>query len=158
MNGQDPLARLHPLRVPAEPGWWPPAPGWWWLAAALLALLLASLVLALRRWRRNRYRRLALAALDREIDAWREHGDTGQLLAGVNAILKSASLRAFPRQDVAALSGEPWVTFLQAQCPKPIAELAPLADAPYRPVADLADPRPLLAAAATWLRRHRRPA
>lgn len=156
MNAGEPLAELHPLRLPAEPSWWPPAPGWWWLAALLLALLVTGLVWSLRRRRRNRYRRLAISALEAEERAWREHGDNTQLLTRVNSILKAASLRAFPPEQVAQLHGDAWVAFLQARCPVPLAELAPLAEAPYRPRSDLADPQPLLAAARTWLRRHRR--
>ena len=60
------LANLYDIVVP-EPAslWWPLAPGWWAvIGLVFLALILIAWRLAVV-WRRNAYRRVALAELDR---------------------------------------------------------------------------------------------
>ncbi|VTQ52296.1 Uncharacterised protein [Campylobacter jejuni] len=60
------------LFQPALPGrfsWFPLPPGWFVLAGVLIALLLIFLLYRLARWRRNLWRRQALAALRHAHDA-----------------------------------------------------------------------------------------
>ena len=118
---------------------------------ALLALLAAYLVW--RRWRRNRYRREGLVALD-EIDAAND-------LAQVPVLVKRVALEAWPRSDVAGLTGEAWLQFLDASFAG-----SGFADGPGRVLPDLAyasDVEPagperaaLLTLVRTWIRTHRR--
>lgn len=154
MNPADPLAQLHPLREPALIGWWPPAPGWWLLLALCLAALGASAWWWYRRYRRNAYRRLGLrqlAGLERE---YRQHGNRLKAAQQVNALLKSVALRAYPRRDVAAISGEAWLAFLVSSAPAgPTFEQASLT-AQYRADAGEADIDSLLRAARHWIARH----
>lgn len=110
---QDPasLANLHDILEPPPVPWWPPAPGWY--AVAALALIVASVLTwrGWRRWRANRYRRLALLELaqlqERAEDTGREAA-----LRTLPALVKRTALAAFPRQEVAPLSGEAWLRFL----------------------------------------------
>ncbi|CAM3866130.1 DUF4381 domain-containing protein [Rahnella bruchi] len=65
------------LFQPALPGrfsWFPLPPGWYVLAALLAAILLIFLFYRLARWRRNLWRRQALAALrqPQDADGWLE--------------------------------------------------------------------------------------
>ncbi len=109
MNGSnDPLASLRPLHTPAPVGWWPPAPGWWLLAVVLLA----SAGLAWWYRRKTALRRVALAELR---DLERGEPDNARLTAGVNRLLRRVALARFPRTQVAALSGEAWLGFLDRQ-------------------------------------------
>ncbi|MBA6411985.1 DUF4381 domain-containing protein [Parahaliea sp. F7430] len=118
MQSQDPLAQLAPLRLPADPHWWPPAPGWWVLAILFLVAVLSGLYLLLRRHRRRRYRRTAVAQLENcyQSIAANEHLP---YLNECNRLLKIVALRSFPQRDVAALSGQAWLDFLQQTNPKP---------------------------------------
>lgn len=104
-TGNDPLAALRPLHTPAPVDWWPPAPGWWVLAALLLAL--AGLTWWYRR--RTALRRAALSEL-RQLE--RFEPDATRLASGVNQLLRRVALACFPRRQVAALSGEAWLRFL----------------------------------------------
>jgi hypothetical protein len=113
----DPLEHLHPLREPPPVSWWPPAPGWW-LLAGLLLLALAGLGWWLwRRYRQRRYRREAVARLD-ALHAERTEHPNETFGAACNRLLKAVALRSFAPQEVAALSGDAWVDFLNATAPR----------------------------------------
>jgi len=141
--------------APAAVSWWPQTAGWWWLAAGLAVLLGRRLWRRLRHWHRNRYRREA-AALLQALDG---AGDVP--VDEINRLLKLTALAAFPRQQVASLSGEEWVDFLDRQCPAaPFSteQRRLLAQAPYR--RDPVDPgagRVLLGASLAWVRQHGHP-
>lgn len=100
------LSQLRDIHLPPPVSWWPPAPGWWALAALLLLTLGLGLWL-LRRRRRNRWRRRALAEL-----AQLRGTDDGQLVRGVSVLLRRVAISRFPQAEVAALTGEAWLKFL----------------------------------------------
>ena len=60
-----------------------------------------------RSWNRNRYRREALQSLAK-VRAM----DTAEVAPALPELLKRAALTAWPRDEVAALTGEPWHRFL----------------------------------------------
>ena len=141
------LDQLAPLREPDPVGWWPLAPGWW------LVIMLACVgLLLLARWlwqrrQHNRYRRLALKQLGAIA------GDGAATLEQVNTLLKATALRGWPRERVAALHGEAWLSLLRDSCPALDPQcLGPLANA-YRNPGDDA-PAALVEGAALWIRQH----
>lgn len=145
MNPQTLLDNLAPLRQPDAIGWWPLAPGWWLLIGLALLTLLTATVWLWRRRAANHYRRVALETLDR-LEA--EGTDTAEL----NRLLKATALRVYGTQ-VAALSGDAWVAFLETHCESIDREaLADLADV-YGPESGRPSPE-TLAAARHWIRRH----
>lgn len=104
------LDRLHDLVPPPPVPGWPPAPGWSWL---LGLLAIAALFLAARlflHWQHNRYRREALA----EYHKLAAHLSTDRLgaLAQMAVLLKRTAVSAYPRTEVAPLTGEDWLAFL----------------------------------------------
>ena len=103
--------QLRDIHLPGAPAFWPPAPGWWLAAAALLALLAWLTVVALRRYHIRRRRRRMLCAL-----ASVEHALAGEstpdALAQVSVLLRRLALMRFPRQQVASLTGNAWLRFL----------------------------------------------
>ncbi len=165
MNPQDPLAALHPLREPAAIGWWPLAPGWWVLIAlAVLATAIACYYLV-RRYRANAYRRLALKQLQtiqsRYADKLGEDECIQNTARDSNALLKSVALRVFPRQDIAALSGEAWLDFLNKTRRSESADTefsAAFANAAYLPKTPDLDAEQLFRACQSWISKHRAPA
>lgn len=58
--------------LPDSPSWFPLPPGWFVLGGILLALLLIYLIIRIARWRRNLWRRQALAVLaqPQTVDSW----------------------------------------------------------------------------------------
>ena len=99
---QDPadLSRLNDIVAPPPVPWWPPAPGWWLLGAALLAVIATLSWAALLHYRRNAYRRAALA----EIDAIGKVNDPASA-AALSAVLKRVALVPVSRAlNVASLA------------------------------------------------------
>lgn len=140
--------------APADVSWLPQTTAWWWLGAALLGLAGHRLWKRWRHWYRNRYRREASSRLQ-QLEA---SADSGTLVQDVNRLLKLTALAAFSREQVAKLSGEDWVDFLNRRCPG-----APftteqgrlLALNTYRVEAiDTPTARQLLAASRSWISQH----
>jgi hypothetical protein len=154
VNPQDPLAALAPLREPPPVGWWPPAAGWWLLLGLGLLGLAALAAFLIRRLRRNAYRRRALALLAALRETHAREGDLNAYVAGVNALLKSVALYAWPRREVAARHGGEWLAFLEDSVKSGAGFPPGLADAPYRESCPALDPEQLHRAAAAWIRRH----
>lgn len=109
---EDPLAALRDIHLPAEPGWWPPAPGWWLLSLLVLAVLtVATLYLKKRHarslpWRWIKRRLVLLKA--RHAETADPVGVAGEL----STLLRHAALARYPREQVAGLTGERWLQFL----------------------------------------------
>ena len=145
------LDALRGLRVPEPVSAAPQTTAWWILFAALALLLVALVVLWIRRWRRNRYRREALARLDALGPD--EAGELPQLV-------KRVALDAWPREQVAELTGEPWLAFLD----RSLGGGSAFTSGPGRGLPALAyggAPPPeaereeLTALVRTWIRKHR---
>jgi hypothetical protein len=112
MAGADPMAGLRGYHLPDVPSWWPPAPGWWALAVLLVVAV------AITAWwilRRHRCRAAARQAA-RELAELRSHlaagGDAAAFLRDLSKLLRRYAIAAFPRREVAALTGEQWLCFL----------------------------------------------
>jgi len=95
--------------APDAIGWLPTAPGWRYVGVVLLLLASWRMWLHWQKCRRNRYRRAALQELDRLISSG--HRNSG-LLQSLSALLKATALQAYPRVEVACLSGDNWLRWL----------------------------------------------
>ena len=109
------ITGIEPLIAPPEISFWPPAPGWYVLAGLLVLGLLFLGFRYRRNYRRNSYRRLALNQLD-ELSKELGDGPGPHHLMKLNRLLKLTALAVFPRERVASLYGEEWLTFLQESC------------------------------------------
>jgi hypothetical protein len=147
------LDLMHDLVMPEPVAWLPETPGWWIVFGWLFAVLILAAWQAVKRRRRNRYRRDALAEL-KLIEAQPELGPA-ESAQHVAALIKRTALAAYPRKDVAALYGADWAQFLKdsAGNDRHIVDAADmLAVAAYHPDADghkLSQP------ARRWIRLHR---
>lgn len=141
------LDNLRDLAEPPSVSWWPLAPGWWVLLG--VGLVAVSLLgwRAWRRWRHNAYRRAALRELE-----------SATSVAAIAAIIKRAALVAYPRSDVAALSGAAWCRWLSEtggqQVPQSVADALQEGVFSDRQPASVDE---LMRFAAQWIERHRPP-
>ncbi len=166
MPAADPAALLEMLRdihLPAAVAWWPPAPGWWVLLAVALLVLLGWRFRWHEKWRRFRHpphepavesRAVALREIERARSAFIASGDFHALAAALSVLLRRVSLQFAPRDEVAALTGESWLAWLDAQAQGEGFSSGPgraLADAPYRAGAAAVDGEALLGLCEKWV-------
>ncbi len=112
LEAPDPLAELRDIHLPGPVEAWPPAFGWWILLALCVLAVMAGVYWLYRRWRSNRYRREAMAELLQLRIDYQDHGDDGRYLDQLQGLLKRVALTRFKREEVAGLTGESWVAFL----------------------------------------------
>ncbi len=106
---QIPLRDLH---LPEAIGWWPLAPGWWFLILLAVAGIGYFAYRAIRKWRRNAMRRVALRELTRIQKAYRNGVDEISLAIELSELLRRTMLAYAPRLEVAGLTGEQWLDWL----------------------------------------------
>lgn len=148
------LGDFNEVVSPEAISWWPQTVGWAWVAAGLLLLLGHHGWKRLLHWYRNRYRGEAINKL-------RQLPDNSSIAVEINRLLKLTALVAFSRKQVASLSGEQWVSFLNAQCPEPVFNPQQgklLALATYTgQVIDADAGQSLLQASLAWVEQHKNP-
>ena len=156
------LEKLHEILLPEPASWMPQTIGWYVVFGLILFVAGWWVYGRLRRFRKNRYRRLALAELaviERELQ---QPEKRVKALAEIPVLLKGTALSTFPRTDVAALSGESWLSFLdKTMGGRNFTEgegrlLPELAYAPVQRITELSDERirDLLQLVRRWIKRH----
>ena len=122
MKSSDPasLQNLNDIVLPVTVGWWPLATGWYVLTGFLMLALAWFSYRSLHRWINNRYRRAALRELQllNERIQQAEERDAG--LRQIPILLKRTALSAYPRSEVASLTGKDWLHFLNSTVKKPV--------------------------------------
>jgi hypothetical protein len=101
---------LKPQHLPEAPGLWPLPWGYW---ALLATVIIATLLLV---WLTRHYKRKARAK-KAAIKLIETH--SGSSPSSAIEIVRQAALSYFPREDIAKLSGEQWLTFLDSQLDAP---------------------------------------
>ena len=144
---------IDEISLPEPVSLWPSTIGWKLLALALAAYAILKMVQSARRWWRNRYRREALRRLSLLA--------SDAQLAALPVLLKATALQAYPREQVAALSGDAWLEFMDTHC-----VAAPfegdigknLLDIAYRPKSQLrlseSQVNALMGASRIWIEHH----
>lgn len=106
------LAQMRDVQVPAVSIW--PAPGWW-----LLAILFLLLFFLAWQWRQRRRRLVWRREARRELASLRSTAaelSASATLAGCSALARRLLLVAEPREAVAGLQGEAWLSQLDDIC------------------------------------------
>ena len=108
----DPVAGLIDIPLPQPVSLWPAT----WPARIALVLLFAGVIVAIlqfvRQWRANRYRREALAELKKITHGPAADATSDALAMQLSLLVRRTALAAFPREQVASLSGAAWLAFL----------------------------------------------
>lgn len=153
MTPDDPLAALRDIHAPGPPEFWPPAPGWIAVACLAVAAVVAATIIAVRRWRAGRVRREALASLRSLRNRHRAGAPGAEIAMELSTLVRRIALARHPRDEVAGLTGERWIAWLESGLPGiGAAARTALLDAPYARGRSFDVPR-ALAACEQWIRR-----
>lgn len=95
------LDNLHDIVMPDPISWWPLAPGWYVVILGLLIAAIWASIRFIQQWQKNRFRREAL----HELESIKP--------SELPSLVKRVALCAWPREQVASLSGDDWLQFLQ---------------------------------------------
>jgi hypothetical protein len=129
---QIPLRDLH---LPEAISWWPLAPGWWVVIALALIGLGFLFSLYLRTRARGAARRHALRQLRDLTAEFEEHRDAVAFSSKLSKLLRRTMLAYSPRCDVAGLTGDEWLAWLDQGLDQPRFQSAAgrkLLELPYR--------------------------
>lgn len=105
---------LRDLHLPDPVGWWPLAPGWWFILLLVAGGLVYLAWLALEKWRHNAPRRFALRQLARYEVEYLQHRNPVTLGRQLSELLRRSMLAYAPRANVAGLTGEAWLQWLDS--------------------------------------------
>jgi len=158
------LENLHEILLPYPVSWMPQTVGWYAVLGLIVAVTGWWVYGRLRRFQKNRYRRSALAELAVIEGELKRPERRAKALVEIPVLLKWTALAAFPRIDVAGLSGERWLAFLDKTVggkdfSEDVGRLLPeLAYAPALGIANLSDERigSLLQLTRRWIKTHAR--
>ena len=126
---------LKDLHLPDPVGWWPLAPGWWFVLLVSVIAIAWGIGHVYRRWRFNAPRRYALDELARIEADYREHRDPVLLGKQLSELLRRGMLAYASREEVAGLTGDAWLEWLDRGMPVPYFHTEGgkhLLDLPYR--------------------------
>lgn len=103
---------LRDLHLPDPIGWWPLAPGWWVLIVLFAIGFAGLLYRAWQSYRFNAPRRHAMRCLAAAEAEYLSHRDPFRLGRQVSELLRRAMLAYAPRHEVAGLTGDAWLRWL----------------------------------------------
>jgi len=110
---------LRDLHLPDAIGWWPLAPGWWVVLAIAVAVFVYLAWRVYKRWQFHAPRRYALRELARFEAEYLEHRNPVVLGKQLSELLRRGMLAYAPREEVAGLTGEAWLVWLDEGMPLP---------------------------------------
>ena len=147
------LDLIHDLVRPEPIAWTPQTIGWAVILVWVVVVIALVVLHRIQIWRRNKYRREALAEL-RQIGQ-QQVLDQQAMAYSIARLIKRTALAAFAREQVADLYGKDWADFLRSssgndQLIERNADA--LGDAAYARTANGQD---LLAPAQRWIKVHR---
>ncbi len=130
---------LRDIHLPEPVSWWPIAPGWWLLLAAIVIACLVIWFIR-RSWNKRRVLRQLKERLQTIRDDFAEGATAADTVRQLSVLLRRACITYFPRSDVASLTGDAWLQFLDSKSrekrfSEDIGSL--LISAPYQPDSEI---------------------
>ena len=113
---QIPLRDLH---LPEAIGWWPLAPGWWFVIAVAAIFLVYLIRQYLRTRAKGAARRHALRQLGALQAEFEEHRNAVAFTSKLSGLLRRTMLAYAPRHEVAGLTGDEWLAWLDRDLDTP---------------------------------------
>lgn len=148
---------LRDIHIPDAISWWPPAIGWW-----VLAVLIPLCVYLIVRLYQRLTRKTALKSAKKSLKSLREDEQMTKQdkLAALSRLMRRIAISLYPRAEVASLTGEDWLNFLDNSVPNRGFNSDTgwlLTHALYSKEADLHGLAPLINLCESWLNAQQEP-
>ena len=152
----DPLdLPLRDIHLPDGVAFWPLAYGWW----ILIAVIIMTAIIAFIVYKRNQKARISAITLARVEFAritseYQKSNETLMLVKEISILLRRLSISLFPRTEVASLTGEEWLVYLDRYvdgAPFTEGQGRMLVDAPYRQNVDTEELDTLIQQCHNWI-------
>lgn len=152
MMQSNPLQSLRDIHLPDAISAWPPAPGWYLLIGAILLALSVVLIYFLKKYHRNTIKRLALKELSQLRVARQEGKEAELVLPHISYLLRQVAIYYFPEKNIAGLTGDAWLDFLNQTGTSSFTECKKLLTvAPYQRHIDKPNLDKLFDLSQTWM-------
>ncbi len=152
------LAKLHDIHLPVPVNWWPLAPGWYALLILVFILIGLLIYVTRRTYLNGQPKRQALQLLAIYERKYQVERDSQSCSMKISELLRRVALVYFPREEVASLQGEAWLTFLSRTSKRiDFNQLRDyLLEIPYQAASGI-DLQPLFYGARAWIKQRRVP-
>ncbi len=102
---------LRDIHLPEPISWWPIAPGWWMLIASLF-LIIAVIFILRKIYLGKQLKRDITAELENIKQQFQKTQNKSQLAKSLSILLRRASISYYPETNIAGLTGEHWLAYL----------------------------------------------
>ena len=102
---------LRDIHLPEPISWWPIAPGWWILIASLF-LIIAVIFILRKSYLGKQLKRDITAELENIKQQFQKTQNKSQLAKSLSILLRRASISYYPKTNIAGLTGEHWLVYL----------------------------------------------
>ena len=106
-----PALELRDIHLPEPISWWPLAPGWWMLAAGILLLIIIAFI-ARKIYQGRQIKRDIAAELESIKQRYADTQNDVELARSLSILLRRVSITCHPGHDVAGMTGERWLHWL----------------------------------------------
>jgi len=105
---------LRDIHLPDAISWWPPAIGWW-----ILAVLIPLCCYLIFRLYKRLTRKTALKFAKKQLKSLKLDEELGKQkkLIALSSLMRRTAVSLYPRSEVASLTGEAWLNFLDQSIP-----------------------------------------
>jgi len=121
------LENLRPSQLPEAISWWPPAIGWWILLFLVLGALIAVGIIVYMNYRKEAYRRHAVAQAQQIYKQYGKDKDAAKYLGEMNHLLHRIVQQITQGNRTAEPSSAGLITTLNLHSEEPLSETASLA-------------------------------
>lgn len=102
---------LRDIHLPEPISWWPIASGWWIIIASLI-LLIVVIFIVKRIYISKQLKRDIKAELKNIKQQFQQTQNKPQLAKSLSVLLRRASISYYPKTDIAGLTGDHWLSYL----------------------------------------------
>jgi len=102
---------LRDIHLPEPISWWPLAPGWWILFACTIIIIVA-IIISRKIYLSKQLKRDIKAELENIKQQFQQTQNKLQLAKSLSVLLRRASISYYPKADIAGLTGDSWLSYL----------------------------------------------